>query len=103
MKEASWATRPLDDELGEALRAELLSWPNMQARAMMGTLGFFLNRRMLGCYVNRTLSKRKPRWMNRIGEPTYACIRLERSDALRALRLPGIHLPRLKFRGWVEV
>jgi len=36
---ANWSTRPLDDELGEALRVELLGWPGVTARPMMGTLG----------------------------------------------------------------
>jgi hypothetical protein len=46
MRKADWSTRPLEDELGEVLRvhrerAELLSWPGVQARPMKGALAFF--------------------------------------------------------------
>ncbi len=103
MAKEDWSFRPLDDELGEALRAELLSWPNVTLRPVMGTLGFFRGRRMLGCYVNRALSKKNPDWLNRPGEPTHAVVRLRLADAERALKRPGVVPPRLGFAGWVEI
>ena len=48
MAATDWSIRPLDDELGEALRAELLSWPGVTVRPVMGTLGYFRGRRQLG-------------------------------------------------------
>ena len=95
--------RPLDDELGEALRDELLSWPGVTVRPVMGTLGFFHGRRRLGCYANRELSVKKPAWLNRSGEPTYACVRLRLADAERALKRAGVVPARLGFPGWVEI
>lgn len=103
MAKENWTHRPLDDELGEALRAELLSWPSVTLRPVMGTLAFFRTRRMLGCYVNRALSKKKPDWLNRPGEPTFACVRLRLADAERALKRPGVVPARLGFPGWVEI
>src|SRR3989442_14898913 len=90
MAKEDWSLRPLDDELGEALRAELLSWPAVTLRPMMGTLGFWRGQRMLGCYANRDLSKRKPAWPNRPGEPPLVYIRLQEDDAARALRGPSV-------------
>ncbi len=101
--ETDWRLRPLDDELGEALRAELLGWPGVNARSMMGTLAFFRGKRMLGCYVNRALSKRKPEWLNRRDEPTLAWVRLRAQDADRALLRPGVTKCRLGFVGWIEI
>ena len=103
MTKDSWTTRPLDDELGEALRAELLSWPQVEARQMMGTLAFFRSKQMLGCYVSRTLSKAKPEWMNKRDEPTFAIVRMHPDDGVRALKRPGIRPSRLSFPGWVEI
>ncbi len=110
MPKSDWTTRPLEDELGEVLRAELLSWPGVQARPMMGALAFFKgnprHRRgehMLGCYVNRALSKKKPEWLGRPGEPTYAWMRLRPADAERALKRKAVRPSRLGFTGWVEV
>lgn len=103
ISETSWATRPFEDELGEALRAELLGWPGVTIRPMMGCLAFSRRKRMLGCYVNRALSKRKPPWMNRAGEPTFAWVRLRAADAGRALRRKGVQKSRLGFDGWVEI
>lgn len=123
---SDWTTRPLDDELGEALRAELLGWPGVTIRPMMGCLAFCrireLSRKsgrqrirprgqagkpvppqMLGCYVNRELSKKKPRWMNRPGEPTLAWVRLSADDAERALRRPGVHKARTGAVNWIEI
>ncbi len=84
------------------LRAELLSWPGVQARPMMGALAFFKgnprHRRgehMLGCYVNRALSKKKPQWLGRPGEPTYAWMRLRPADAERALKRKAVRPSRL--------
>jgi len=103
MRESDWRTRPLDDELGEALRAELFTWPGVTVRPMMGTLGFWRGKRMLGCYVNRDLSKRKPPWLNLPGEPTLVYIRLREDDAARALRRPSVAPARLGGRAWVEI
>ncbi len=103
MAKEDWAHRLLDDELGEALRAELLSWRGVTLRPVMGTLAFFHGRRMLGCYVNRVLSRKKPDWLNRPGEPTFACFRLRLADAERALKRPGVVPARLGFPGWVEI
>src|SRR3989442_3472098 len=103
MRESEWRTRPLDDELGEALRAELFTWPGVTVRPMMGTLGFWRGQRMLGCYVNRDLSKRKPAWLNRPGEPTLVYIRLREDDAARALRRPSVAPARLGASALVEI
>ena len=103
MANSDWTTRPLEDEWGEILRAELLSWPKVTARPMMGALAFFHEKQMLGCYVNRALSKKKPEWLNRRGEPTHALVRLRMEDAERALKQSGVKLSRLGFDGWVEV
>lgn len=100
---ADWSTRPLDDELGEVLRAELLGWPGVTARPMMGTVAFFRGKQMLGCYVNRALAKRKPDWLNRRDEPTLVWVRLRAEDADRALMRPGVSRCRLGFAGWIEV
>jgi hypothetical protein len=111
------AVRPLDDELAEALRAELLTWPGVAPRSMFGTLSFFRGKQMLGCYVSRDLIKKspKPPWVNRPGEPPIVWIRLRRDDAERALARPGVRPDwwartqqpvresRLGFAGWVEV
>lgn len=124
----SWAFRPLGNELGEALRAELTGWPGVQARAMMGTLSFFRGKQMLGCYVSRELIKKpvKPPWVNRPGEPPFVWVRLRLDDKQRALRRPGVRAEgaersereqsckhkasaekvrhaRLGFAGWVEI
>jgi hypothetical protein len=101
--ESHWATRPLEDELGEALRAELLGWPEMKLRPMMGTLAYFRGKRFLGCYVNRALIRTRPAWANRADEPPYVCVRLRDDDAARALRRPEIRRARLEFVGWVEI
>ena len=98
-----WGTRPLEDELGEALRAELLGWPGVKPRPMMGTVAFFRRKQMLGCYVNRALAKRKPEWLNRRGEPTLVWVRLRPEDAERALKRPGVCVCRLGFVGWIEI
>lgn len=103
MPDTIWSVRPLHDELGEALRAELLGWPGVRARAMMGTLAFFRGKQMLGCYVNRDLAKKKPAWLNRPGEPTFVWVRLRPADAERALRRPDVIKARLEFVGWVEI
>jgi hypothetical protein len=102
-KESDWRLRPLDDELGEALRAELLGWPGVTPRPMMGTLAFFRGKQMIGCYVNRALAKRKPEWLNRRDEPTLAWVRLRAQDAERALKRPAVSKCRLGFVGWIEV
>jgi hypothetical protein len=101
--ESDWSTRPLGDPWGETLRAELLSWPGVKLRPMMGTLAFFKGPAFIGCYVNRDLVRSKPDWVNRAGEPTYACVRLRTEDAARALRHPGLRQSRLEFAGWVEI
>lgn len=103
MRGSDWRTRPLEDELGEALRAELLSWPGVVIRPMMGALGFWRRKRMLGCYVNRDLSKRKPSWLNRPGEPALAYIRLGEADAERALRRPSVAPARLGANDWIGI
>jgi hypothetical protein len=102
-KGSDWAIRPLEDELGEALRAELLGWPSVTLRPMMGCLTYFRGKQMLGSYVNRALSKRKPEWMNRAGEPTLVWVRLSPADFKRALRRPGVAPSRLGFVGWIEI
>jgi len=103
MPKADWSTRPLDDELGEVLRAELLSWPGIQARPVMGTLAFFHGKRMLGCYGNRALAKRRTSYLNRSDELTFVWVRLRPADAERALRRKLVQPCRLGFQGWVEV
>jgi hypothetical protein len=102
-RESDWATRPLEDELGEALRAELLSWSGVAARPVMGCLAFFRGKRMLGCYANRAISQKKPEWLNRPGEPTFVCVRLREADAARALRRRGVRASRFEFMNWIEV
>ena len=69
----------------------------------MGTLGYFRGRRQLGYYANRELSVKKPAWLNRSGQPTYACVRLRLADAGRALKRAGVVPARLGFPGWVEI
>lgn len=103
MSGTDWSTRPLEDELGEVLRAELLSWPGVVLKPMMGTLAFWRGKRMLGCYVNRELSKRKPEWMNAPGAPTFVCVRLRKEDAERAQRRKCVGPASFGFRSWVEV
>ncbi len=103
MPGSEWSTRPLDDELGEALRAELLAWPGVTIRPMMGCLAFSRGRQMLGCYVNRELSKKKPPWMNRPGEPPRAWVRLRPGEAERALRRPGVQKIRTGAVHWIEI
>lgn len=103
MAGTDWSLRPLEDELGEALRAELLGWPGVTIRPMMGCLAFSRGRQMLGCYVNRDLSKKKPAWMNRPGEPTLAWVRLRAEHAERALRRPGVQKARTGAVNWVEI
>lgn len=110
MVRSDWSTRPLEDELGEVLRAELLSWPGVAARPMMGSLAFFRGRprqkrggQMLGCYVNRALAKRKADYMNRPDEPPLVWVRLRVQDAERALKRRRVQESRLGFKGWVEI
>ena len=103
MAKSDWLTRPLDDEWGEILRAELLSWPQVTGRPVMGALAFFHKKLMLGCYVNRALSKAKPEWMNRRDEPAFAIVRLRAEDAERALKRKTVRPSRLGFDGWVEI
>ena len=98
-----WGSRPLEDELGEALRAELLGWPGVIPRPMMGTLAYFHRKQMLGCYVNRALVKKKPEWLNRPSESTLVWVRLRSEDAERALKRPGVRECRLGFAGWIEL
>jgi hypothetical protein len=88
MAATDWSTRPLNDELGEALRAELLGWPKVRVRSVMGTMAFYRGAHMLGCYINRNLFKKaqKPYWANRPGEPPLVWIRLRVQDARRALK-----------------
>jgi hypothetical protein len=103
MPKADWSIRPLDDELGEVLRAELLSWPGAAARPMMGTLAFYHRRQMLGCYVNRDLVKTKPDYVNRPSEPPFVWVRLRPQDAARALKSNRVRPLRLFTTGWVEI
>ena len=103
MRETDWTLRPLDDELGDALRAELLAWPDVKSRPMMGCLAFFRKKPFLGCYVNRTLPKKKPEWVNRPDEPTFVWVRLRPDDAARAMKVPWLKRCRLEFVGWVEI
>ncbi|MCL4524733.1 MAG: hypothetical protein M1453_11895 [Acidobacteria bacterium] len=103
MRETDWTLRPLDDELGEALRAELLGWPDIKARPMMGCLAFFRKKHFLGAYVNRGLPKKKPDWVNRPDESTFVWVRLRPDDAARAMKVPWLKQSRLEFAGWVEI
>jgi hypothetical protein len=103
VSKADWSVHLLDDELGEALRAELLSWPGVTVRPVMGTLGYFRGQRQLGYYANREPSKKKPAWLNQAGEPLYACVRLRLVDAQCALKRPGVLPARLGFAGWVDI
>src|SRR5260370_38985393 len=89
MAKEDWSLRPLDDELGEALRAELLSWPAVTLRPMMGTLGFWRGPLTLRCYANPDLSKRKPAWLDWPREPTLVHIRRRADHAAPALRRPA--------------
>jgi len=100
-----WSTRPLNDELGEALRAELLGWPNVCVRSVMGTMAFYRNAHMLGCYINRNLFKKaqKPAWANRPGEPPLVWVRLRAQDARRALKRPGVRPQGVHFARWIEI
>ena len=100
-----WSLRPLEDELGEALRAELLSWPGVRIRPVMGTMAFYRGRHMLGCYINRDLFKKaqKPAWANRPGEPPLVWVRLRSADAQRALKRPGVRPQGVQFARWVEI
>jgi len=118
--------RPLGNELAEALRAELIAWPGVTARGMMGTLSFLRGKQMLGCYVSRDFVKKpvKPEWVNRPGEPPFVWIRLRLDDKIRALRRRGVRAEgaqrlsedeqrqpqgetareaRLGFAGWIEI
>jgi hypothetical protein len=105
MAATDWSVRPLDDELGEALRAELLGWPNVRVRPVMGTMAFYRKAHVLGCYVNRDLFKKaqKPDWANRPGEPPLVWIRLRAEDARRALKRPGVQPQRVQFAQWIEI
>ena len=103
MRETDWSLRPLGDELGEALRAELLGWPEVKARPMMGCLAFFHKKNFLGAYVNRNLPKKKPEWVNRPDESTFVWVRLRPDDASRAMKVPWLKQCRLEFAGWVEI
>ncbi len=100
-----WATRPREDEFGEALRAELLGWPGVEARKMMGTLAFFRGKTMLGCYVNREMfQKTPPAWANRAGEPPLVWVRLNAEEKRRALRRAGVSESRANpMKTWVEI
>jgi len=53
--------------------------------------------------VNRELSKKKPPWMNRPGEPALAWVRLSKNDAARALRRRGVRRARTGALTWVEI
>jgi len=105
MAATDWSIRPLEDEFGEALRAELLGWPNVRVRSVMGTMAFYRNAHMLGCYINRSLFKRaqKPAWANRPGEPPLVWIRLRAQDARRALKRPGVRPQGVHFARWIEI
>ena len=103
MRETDWNRKPLDDELGEALRAELLGWPEIHTRPMMGCLGFFRKKNFIGAYVNRNLPKKKPNWVNSPGEPTFVWVRLRPDDAAKAMKVPWLKQCRLEFAGWVEI
>ena len=103
MSARSWATRPLDDELGDALRAELLGWPGVNVRTVMGCLAFFRGKQFLGCYVNRNLPRKKPSWLNRPDEPTFVWVRLRPDDAARAMKMSRLRKCRMDFVGWVEI
>ncbi|MBI4428749.1 MAG: hypothetical protein HY562_06485 [Ignavibacteriales bacterium] len=99
-----WTTRPLNDELGETLRAEVLTWPGVVARPMMGTLSFYRGRNMIGCYVNRKLFKKKPPdWANRPGEPPSVWVRLRPEDVDKALKHKHVRSLRANFAAWVDV
>ncbi len=94
----------MHDELGEALRAELLRWPGVQPRPMMGTLSYFRGKQMLGCYVHRALFKKKPpKWAPAEGESPFTCIRLNPPDKEKALRRPHVTDSRMRMKAWVEV
>ncbi len=69
-----WSLWPLEDELGETLLAELLVWPGVATRPVMGTLAFFCGKHMLGCYVNRALSEKRAEWLGRADDqPSFGC------------------------------
>lgn len=100
-----WATTPLHDELGEALRAELLRWPGVAPRPMMGTLTFYRGKHMLGCYVHRALFRRQPpKWAPRADEPPFVWIRLRPEAKVKALRRPHVRESVSNpMKTWVEV
>lgn len=103
-KVVDWAALALNDEIGEALRAELLRWPGVELRPMMGTLSFFRRGQMLGCYVNRGLFKKTPpRWAPRPEEPPFCWVRLKPESKEKALRRPHVKDSRIKMKSWVEV
>jgi len=99
-----WAALPLHDEVGEALRAELLRWPGVELRPMLGTLSFFRGKQMLGCYVSRALFKKMPpKWAPRPEEPSFCWVRLKPDSKAKALRRPHVRDSRIKMKAWVEV
>ena len=102
-KQHDWAVRPLNNELGEALRAELLGWPGVTVRPMFGVMAFYRGKNILGCYVNRDLAQKKAAYMNRPGEPALVWIRLRRDDVARACRRPGIRTSRTGMSQWIEL
>ncbi|MBI4547684.1 MAG: hypothetical protein HY707_06885 [Ignavibacteriae bacterium] len=103
MKRSNLMTVPLEDELGELLRAELLTWPGVTVRPMMGCIAFCHGKQMIGCYVNRDLLKKKPWWVNRSGESTLAWVRLRKTDAERALKRRDVHQCRTGAKHWIEL
>ncbi len=99
-----WAALALNDEIGEALRAELLRWPGVELRPMMGTLSYFRGKQMLGCYVNRALFKKTPpKWAPRPEEPAFCWIRLKPESKEKALHRPHVKDSRIKMKTWVEI
>ena len=93
------------DPLGEALRAELLGWPGLELRPMMGTLAFFHGKAMLGCYVHRgRFKKTPPKWAPGPEEPPFVWIRLSAVARARALRNPLVkESGTAAVKRWVQV
>ena len=102
---ADWARVPLHDELGDALRAELLRWPGVELRPMMGTLSFRRRKQMLGCYVHRAMFKGKPpKWAPQPDEPPFVWVRLKPAEKEKALRRPHVRESAAnRMKAWVEV
>lgn len=83
--------------------AELLGWPGVTLRPIMGCRAFFSRQADAGQLREPCASRRKPDWMNRAEEPALVWLRLGKVDFERALRRPGVAPSRLGLAGWIEI